>query len=145
MTTKMIKVSEYIDKYLHNELILNNQLISNFEDFELVNGKDYKLVNYTNEEYDPEKYDSEEEFLEEVGEPKYIEFIQYWIVSQSAANDLIDYTDEPVYYSQDLDLYLWAFPCGRVSYEDTYIPMEVYDESDPAPDTFVKRLENAII
>lgn len=70
------------------DAVLNNDIIPKTCDigyWELVNGEDY------NEEY---------------GDP--VEIFQYYIVSDAGAEILQDYTDEILYYNEDLDMYVWG-------------------------------------
>lgn len=46
--------------------------------------------------------------LEEDEDGNYQEVYQYYIISDSGARFLRDYTDEIVYYNEQLDLYLWG-------------------------------------
>lgn len=41
-------------------------------------------------------------------EPIYYDIYQWYIISDMGANILQDYTDEIVYYNEELDLYLWG-------------------------------------
>lgn len=45
---------------------------------------------------------------EEDDEGNYLEVYQYYIITDSGAKFLADYTDEIVYYHEDLDMYLWG-------------------------------------
>jgi hypothetical protein len=45
---------------------------------------------------------------EEDEEGNYFEVYQYYIISDYGARILEDYTDEIVYYHEELDLYLWG-------------------------------------
>lgn len=66
--------------------VLNNNIIGHcIDSWELVNGNDY------NEEEDT-----------------FSEIFQYYIISDNGAKILEDYTDEIVYYNEELDLYLWG-------------------------------------
>ena len=67
------------------DAILNNNIIEKTDDWEVVNGLDY------DEETDD-----------------YKEIYQYFIISESGYQTLSDCTDELVYYSEELDIYLWA-------------------------------------
>ena len=67
------------------DAVLNNTIITKSDDWELWNGCDY------DEETD-----------------EYEEIFQYYIISESGAELLADYTNEIVYYSDDLDVYLWG-------------------------------------
>lgn len=46
--------------------------------------------------------------LEEDEEGNYLEVYQYYIITDSGARFLSDYTDELVFYNQELDMYLWG-------------------------------------
>lgn len=46
--------------------------------------------------------------LEENEEGDYLEVYQYYIISDTGARMLMDFTDEIVYYHEDLDMYLWG-------------------------------------
>ena len=67
------------------DAVLNNNIINKADDWEVVNGLDY------DEETDD-----------------YKEIYQYFIISESGYQTLSDCTDELVYYSEELDIYLWA-------------------------------------
>ena len=66
------------------DAVLNNTIITK-SDWELWNGCDY------DEEADT-----------------FAEVFQYYIISENGAELLADYTNELVYYSDDLDVYLWG-------------------------------------
>jgi len=90
------KVSEYglengyLDYYTLSEIvgdmILNNDVFykSGYENWTLENG------------------------LEEDEEGNYLEVYQYYIITDSGARFLSDYTDELVFYNEELDMYLWG-------------------------------------
>jgi hypothetical protein len=68
------------------DMILNNNIMSLYYDsFELENGCDF------DEETDT-----------------FAEIFQYYIINDAGAEFLKDNTDELVYYSHDLDMYLWG-------------------------------------
>lgn len=46
--------------------------------------------------------------LEEDEEGNYLEVYQYYIITDSGARFLSDYTDELVFYNEELDMYLWG-------------------------------------
>ena len=91
-----VKVSEYglENGYLDyltlskivGDCVLNNYIYEHagYENWELYNG------------------------LEEDEDGNYYEIYQYYIISESGARFLRDYTDEIVFYNEDLDLYLWG-------------------------------------
>jgi hypothetical protein len=67
------------------DAVLCNDITKFAEDFELVNGTDY------NEEDD-----------------YYYDIYQYFIIDNNGYNILKEYTDEIVYYLEDLDIYIWG-------------------------------------
>ena len=69
------------------DAVLNNTIITKSDDWELRNGYDYD---------------------EETDTFTFAEVFQYYIISESGAELLADYTNELVYYSYDLDVYLWG-------------------------------------
>ena len=91
-----VKVSDYglengyLDYYTLSEIVgdyvLNNNIYeyTGYENWELDNG------------------------LEEDEDGNYLEVYQYYIISDSGASFLRDYTDEIVFYNEKLDLYLWG-------------------------------------
>lgn len=68
-------------------LVLNNRIhmATGYEKWELINGQD--------------RWDEENE---------YIDVYQEYIISESGARFLEEYTDEIVYYNDELDVYLWG-------------------------------------
>lgn len=72
------------------DAVLNNNIIGMFDGWQLVNGCDY------DEEND-----------------EYTEVFQWFIVSDNGARMIQDYTDEILYYHEELDIYLWGVThCG---------------------------------
>ena len=67
------------------DAVMNNNIIGMFDDWQLVNGSDY------DEEND-----------------EYTEVFQWFIVSDNGARMIQDYTDEILYYHEELDIYLWG-------------------------------------
>lgn len=99
-----------------DNMILNNDIINELSKsdfyFDIFCGCDRY---FTNAEGD---YISEEEFykLQEEGkdgEEFYYEFYQYFIINYEDAERLAEYTNEVVFYNEQLDLYLLAVThCG---------------------------------
>ena len=69
--------------YNDDALILCNNIASDYEDLEIVNGEDY------DDEYD-----------------EYTEIFQYYIIDDSTAQRLMDETNEIIYYHNRLDIYI---------------------------------------
>lgn len=67
------------------DAVMNNNIIDMFDDWQLVNGSDY------DEEND-----------------EYTEVFQWFIVSDNGARMIQDYTDEILYYHEELGIYLWG-------------------------------------
>lgn len=68
------------------DCVLNNKIFEKVEDFDLISGSFY--------------YDDDEEEMKDV--------YQWYIIDRYGADILERYTDEIVFYSCDLDLYLWG-------------------------------------
>lgn len=86
------------------DAVLNNNIINNTDDWEVVNGSEYE-DEYV-DEYEEEYEDEYEEEYED--EKQYKEIYQYYIISESGYQTLSNCTNELVYYSEELDIYLWA-------------------------------------
>lgn len=99
------KVSEYglengyLDYYTLSEIvgdmILNNEIFmkTGYENWELENG------------------------FEEDEEGNYLEVYQYYIITDSGARFLSEYTDELVFYNEELDMYLWGITHFGISWD----------------------------
>ena len=87
------------------DAILNNNIIEKTDDWEIVNGLDY------DEETDD-----------------YKEIYQYFIISESGFETLSDCTDELVYYSEELDIYLWGIDHLGTSWD--YVLTDIKIELD---------------
>ncbi len=80
----------YLDYYTLSKIVgdcvLNNNIIeeTGYENWEIVCGEDY------DEEYG------------------YYDVFQYYIITDSGYAFLRDYTDEIVYYNENLDMYIWG-------------------------------------
>ena len=83
------------------DAVANNNIIGMFDDWQLVNGSDY------DEEND-----------------EYTEVFQWFIVSDNGAQMIQDYTNEILFYNEELDIYLWGVThCGTMwDYVLTDIP-----------------------
>lgn len=62
--------------------------------------------------------------LEENDDGDYLEIYQYYIVSYEGARTLKHYTDEIVYYNEELDMYLWGITHFGTSWD--YVLTDLY-------------------
>ena len=83
-------------------LILNNDVwtATEPEDWELVSGEDCYGIDIDGNECDPHS--------DECYDIGYYDAYQHYIISESGYNFLKEYTDEIVYYNNELNIYLWA-------------------------------------
>ena len=96
-----------IEAFTEGCLILNNTLINKADDWETYNGEDHYIyrTDEAGEEWEegtPE-FDACDEYTEDV---RYYDIFQYFIIDERAAEYLREFTDEIIYYSDDLDVYL---------------------------------------
>lgn len=70
------------------DCVLSNDIISKTQD-----------IGYW-EEYNGSEYNDETD--------EYTEVYQYYIISESGAEILAEYTDEIVWYNEELDMYVWG-------------------------------------
>lgn len=80
---KRLDYKTMLAAFTYNEFFSNNTAIKAVQDWELFNGEDY------DEEAD-----------------EYADIMGFYILSPRAAENLYKYTDEIIYYSPSLDLYL---------------------------------------
>ena len=96
----------YLDYYTLSKIlgdaILNNSLfnIKDCGEWELVSGHDYYCIdsegNYCDEDSD------------DLAELIYYDIYQTYIISETGYQFLNRYTDEIVYYNEEMDVYLWG-------------------------------------
>lgn len=90
------------------EGVLNNDIIAKTQEigfWELVNGTD----------------------SDEYGD--FIEIFQYYIISESGYEILSDYTNEIVYYNEELDMYVWGITHYGTSWD--YVLTDIEIERNP--------------
>ena len=87
--------------------ILNNTVIGAVDDWEVVNGSEF----------------FDEGFELDGTTEEYIEFFQYYIIDANGAQVLEDCTNETVYYSNTLDMYVWAIDHFGTSWD--YVLTEI--------------------
>lgn len=64
--------------------------------------------------------------LEEDEDGNYLEVYQYYIVSDSGASFLERYTDELVFYHEELDMYLWGITHFGTSWDYVLTDIKLY-------------------
>lgn len=97
----------YLDYYTLSKIVgdsvLNNEIFmkAGYENWELENG------------------------LEEDEDGNYLEVYQYYIISDSGARLLSEYTDELVFYNEELDMYLWGITHFGTSWDYVLTDIEL--------------------
>ena len=103
------------------EMVLNNDLMFTLEN----NGYYFEPVNGFDSDYDDDENENEEY--------EYPEIYQYFIVDDQAAEMIKDYTNDPLFYCETLDLYIYGITHYGTSWDYvlTDIPCNVgYDFLD---------------
>ena len=88
-----------------------NGMIDNSDEIEELREKIEELENEKYEEYDTDdiEIDKLNERIEELeNEEDDSEIFQYYIISDSGAQILEDWTNEIVFYNEELDMYVWG-------------------------------------
>lgn len=99
----------YLDYYTLSKIvgdcILNNSVVpyTGMENWEVVSGREL-------DEYD-----------------EYYEIYQYYIISEAGYRFLEDYTDEIVYYNEQLDMYVWAVTHFGTSWDYVLTDIKLLD------------------
>ena len=106
-----------------DSLILNNDIISELSKngyyFDIFCGSDREFLNANGDYISEKKYCKLEEEGEEV-EEVYTDFYQDYIISHRDAERLAEFTNETVFYNDDLNLYLLAVSHYGTSWD--YVP-----------------------
>lgn len=120
-----LNLLEFI-KFLDLNMVLNNEIIKHFE-FELLN-RDELWENFI---VDMDEENLSEDELEELFTENIEDVYQYYIVPEWEVDYWVEYTDYPVYYSEDLDMSLvgithfgmgWEYFDTKYPYFDTKFP-----------------------
>ncbi len=97
----------YLDYYTLSKIVgdtvLNNDIFQHagYENWELVSGE------------------------EEDDDGNYLDVYQYYIINGSGAQFLEDYTDELVFYNEELDMYLWGITHFGTSWDYVLTDLEL--------------------
>lgn len=67
---------------------------------------------------------------EETEDGDYLEVFQYYIITDFGARFLKEYTDELVYYHEELDMYLWGITHFGTSWDYVLSDIELIKEAD---------------
>lgn len=102
------KILSYANLFYDNDdMILCNNIANDWEDLELVNGSDY------NENDDI-----------------YEEIYQYYIIDDSTAERLKNYTDEIIYYHNRLDIYILGVTHYGTNWHYVYSGLDLIKDED---------------
>ena len=98
---------------LNNEFIEPEQVngyIDNSEEIEELQERISELMEENEDESKTEEIDELQERINELEEEqeRQPEIYQYFIVSDSGAEILQEYTNDPLYYIESLDMYIWG-------------------------------------
>lgn len=63
--------------------------------------------------------------LEEDEEGNFLEVYQYYIITDSGAGFLSEYTDELIFYNEELDMYLWGITHWETSWDYVLTDIEL--------------------
>lgn len=118
-------------EFCTDNLILNNyimpELIKQNFYFELYSGDDMEYLDTNGDEITRKEYDEAIERGEDVSE-NVVDIYQYFIIDGGAAERFKTYTNEIVFYCEDLDLYLLGVTHCGTSWD--YVPSAWRDELD---------------
>lgn len=113
-------LAKAFDAVLANDIIPKTSGVIGY--WETVNGDEARYYNEDGEEITREEYD------ENGGDEEYKDVYQYYIISANGYSILSDYTDEIVFYNEELDMYVWGVTHWGTSWDyvltDIRIEME---------------------
>ena len=118
------------------DAVANDHVMDIVHDWELINGSD---ISYTNEENGHElTLDEREAYLKgdyegDVCESA-VDIYQWFIISRSGADFLVRRTEEIVYYSPSLEMYIWAIDDFGTPWEAVWRQMYTFEEAKPGLD-----------
>lgn len=102
---------------------INGDVLTMSERDDYIDELDEKL---DNEEITQDDYDEEIAALDDI---RYKEYFQYYIISENGYNLLSDYTNETVWYNEELDLYVWGVDHWGTSWD--YVLTDIRCNYDP--------------
>ncbi len=111
--------------YVGSLVLCNNMESRMYETMDLESGETETYYNEDGDEITRKEYEE----LEDKGEPcssEPIDIYQYYIINSSGAEFLKQYTDEIVFYDNELNIYVWGIThCGTSwDYVFTDIPIK---------------------
>ena len=113
------------------DMVMNDRVMDLVEDWELINGDDMYLVDdETGKELTKEEKEAYRsgKYPHEVSESP-VDIYQYFIIEDTGADYLMRHTDEIVYYSEKLEMYIWAIDELGTPWEA--VEREFREESGP--------------
>lgn len=117
-----------LDKFLGGGILCNNMGNRLYESMELHSGDDMQYYDENWNELDRADFDTDEDFQEarnNTENTEYIDVYQYYIISDYAGEWLSDFTNEIVYYDNELDIYVWGITHLGTSWDYVYTDVEI--------------------
>ena len=108
---------EKVSDYGLDNGYLDYYTLSNIVGDSVLNNEIFMKVGYENWEL--------ENGLDEDEEGNYLEVYQYYIISDGGARLLSEYTDELVFYNEELDMYLWGITHFGTSWDYVLTDIEL--------------------
>jgi hypothetical protein len=115
----------YADLVAPFSIILANDLMQRTYDigyWEIENGSE---VSYYDDNGDEVELDSESYWAENSYEEQYNEYYQYYIIEPQFAEVLQEFTDETVWYNEELDLHVWGVQHWGTSWSYVYTGIKI--------------------
>ena len=109
-------------------LILNNTIINIEGDYwETLSGSDKRYYNNNGDEISEDEYFNHDEYD---GNYDYIDIYQFYIIPEYAAEFLMEYTNEIIYYNSKLDIHLWGITHYGTSWDYVLTNIKIEEDSD---------------
>lgn len=118
--TKRISYSELVNRLDNGLILCNNMATRLYNTMELYSGTEFDYYDEEGNELTIEEYNEREEFSDY--EPK--EIYQYYIISDSDARYLAEYTDEIIYHDDELDIFVWGITHYGTSWTHVNLDIE---------------------
>ena len=111
-----------------DDMVLNNTIINiEPEWWEILSGSDKYYYDNEDNEISEEEYFNNEEYD---GNYNYKDIFQFYIIPEYAAEFLVEYTEEIVYYNSKLDMHLWGVTHYGTSWNYVLTNIKIEEDSD---------------